>query len=80
VRKHDPRKAPEITFIKEVIHASDIADGLNAKLVGSDIKIHGVATYGARVKNSLSYQVMTSNHEEELERAVICSEEIVASI
>ena len=80
MRKHDPRNAPEITCIKEVLHASDIARSLNAKLAGADIKIHGVATYGARVKNSLSYQARNSKHEEELERAVICSKEVSADV
>lgn len=56
MRKYDPRDAPEITFLSETCKACDVAKAFDAQLEGSNILIAGVASYGAQVLNSLSYQ------------------------
>lgn len=83
MRPYDPRNAPEITFLREKCSASDIARSINANLVGRDIPIFGIATFGAKMRNSLSYQIAQPNSkisDETEERAVLCTELVAPSI
>lgn len=83
MRKYDPRNTPEITFLLETCYASDVANIVNARLIGSNIPIFGVATYGAGLLNSLSYQSVQSKadrNDSSQERAVLCTEEIASSL